>query len=327
MNIYIDAMGGDNAPEEIIKGAVSAAAKYAVHITLVGDENTVAPLLKKYIRSGCDIDIIHAGEVIGMDEEPVSAIRRKKDSSMVIGADKVKGDASAAFISAGSTGALLAAALFVTGRLKGVQRPAMCTLIAAGSRPVALIDNGANADCKPEQLIQFAKMGCAYYTAVTGEKDPSVGLVNIGTEEIKGNQFYKEAHALLAADESLRFVGNIEGNALLRGKADVVVCDGFTGNVILKTLEGAFRFVMDMLKNIFYKNILSKLAAGVIKKDLQAKKSMLDPKAYGGVPFLGVNGLVIKAHGNSDAFAIENAVKQAKQLIEGKVLDKISETL
>ncbi len=326
MSIFLDAMGGDNAPDEIIKGAVNAVKNFGSDITLIGDTDVISSVFEKYALPKEKISIIDAKEIIGMDEEPVSAVRKKKESSMVKGALAVKGSYDSAFISAGSTGALLSAALLYTGRIKGVQRPALCTIIAAG-RPVAVLDNGANADCKPEYFVQFAKMGSAYYTAVTGKENPKAGLLNIGSEDIKGNALYKEAHALLKDSDGIIFVGNIEANAVLNGNADIIICDGFTGNVFLKTLEGSFKFVLGMLKDIFYKNFFHKLAALVIKKDLNSKKSALDPKAYGGVPLLGINGIVIKAHGNSDAFAIENAVHRAEMLIHKDVLDKIIKTL
>ncbi len=326
MTIFLDAMGGDNAPDEIIKGAVKAVKSLGVHITLIGKENIISDVFKKYSLSMDNIDIMNADEMIGMDEEPVGAVRKKKESSMVKGALAVKGLYDSAFISAGSTGALLSSALLYTGRIKGVLRPALCTIAMAG-KPLAVLDNGANADCKSEYFVQFAKMGSAYYSAVMGNDNPKVALLNIGSEDIKGNTLYKEAHALLKADESINFIGNTEANAVLNGEADVVVCDGFTGNIFLKTLEGSFKFVLNMLKDIFYKSFINKLAALIIKKDLSAKKSALDPKAYGGVPLLGINGIVIKAHGNSDATAIENAIRQANTLITNNVLDKINKTL
>ena len=325
MKIYIDAMGGDNAPQAIIQGAVNAYNEFNVPIALIGKSEIIKKYLEEYRCN--DIEIIDATEEITMDDEPVTAVRKKKGSSMVIGAQKAKEESDCAFISAGSTGALLASALFVTGRIKGVQRPAMCTLLTNGEKNIALIDNGANADCKPEYLVQFAKMGAAYYTASTGKDNPSIGLVNIGTEEIKGNQFYKDAYKLLKEDDSVNFIGNVECNAIYKGNTDVLVCDGFTGNVVLKTIEGSFGFMLGVLKNIFSANIWAKLSGLIIRSKFSAVKNMLDPKSYGGVPFLGVDGLVIKAHGNSDEYAIKNAVKQAIELINNDMVNKMKEKL
>ena len=322
MTVFIDAMGGDNAPFEIIRGAVSAVRELGAKITLIGEEKLIGEELKKQGEQG--IDIIPSTQTIDMHEDPVMAVRKKKDSSMVIGAGLVKGSFSDAFISAGSTGALLATALLYTGRIKGIQRPAICTMFHL-DKPIAVLDNGANADCKPEYFVQFAKMGSAYISGVSDNPRPKVWLLNIGAEESKGSALYKEAHELLKNDDSIDFIGNVEASAVFSGIADVIVCDGFAGNIFLKASEGAFKLMMNMLKDSFYANPLTKLGALLVKKQIYAKKDMVDPKTYGGSPFLGVNGTVLKAHGNSDALAVKNAVKQAITITEGKVLEKITQ--
>ena len=325
MTIYIDAMGGDNAPKAIIEGALMAKSEFNAPIALIGDVNTIENCLAGR-KDASDIEIIPATESIGMHEEPVKAVRQKKDSSLVKGALLAKESYENAFISAGSTGALLAAALLYTGRIKGIQRPAICTAVDI-LKPMAILDNGANADCKPEYFPQFAKLGAAYISALTGEKRPAVALLNIGTEETKGSELYKAAHELLVSDESINFIGNVEASGVLTSEADVIVCDGFAGNVFLKATEGSLKFMGDMLKDVFYQNIFTKLSALGVKKAITEKKAKLDPKTYGGSPFLGVNGNVIKAHGNSDALAIRNAVLQAMRMISEDVLGKIYKTI
>ncbi len=326
MTIYLDAMGGDNAPVEIIQGAVDAVKEYGINVTLIGDETIINNVFTNRKLSKDNISIIDAKENISMNEEPVAAVRKKKDSPMVVGCTLVKGSHEDAFVSAGSTGALLSAALLYSGRIKGVQRPALCTVVNI-NKPVALLDNGANADCKADYLVQFAKMGAAYTSIVTGIKEPKVGLLNIGSEDIKGNSLYKEAHQLLREDGGVDFVGNVEANHVNDSEADVIVCDGFTGNVLLKNMEGSFKTALNIIKDVFYKNTPNKVAAMIVKKDLSEKKAALDPKAYGGAPLLGINATVIKAHGNSDAYAIKNALYQANKLLENDVLGKIIETL
>ena len=322
MTIYLDAMGGDNAPLSTLRGAALAVRELNVPVTLVGDEPMLRDLMQKENISLDKLSFVDAKEVITMEEEPAAAVRRKKDSSIVVGCSLVKENPGSAFVSAGSTGAVLAGALFYTGRLKGVSRPALATVLP-GEKPVLLIDNGANAECKPEYLVQFAQMGAAYMKAVKGVAEPKVALVNIGTEEVKGTPLYKEAHQLLK-DSDISFVGNLETKELLYGAADVAVCDGFTGNIILKTLEGAFKYTLSIVKDVFYMSGKNKLAAAVIKKDLAAKKDSLDPNAMGGVPLLGVKGCVIKAHGSSGEVAIKNAVRQAVDFLERDALGKMS---
>ena len=325
MTIYVDVMGGDHAPLETIKGAYLAAQEFGVALTLVGKVDVISDIVKQEKLSSDKISLLNAEEIVTMDEEPAAAVRKKKESSVVVSALKVKEDSGSVFVSAGSTGAVLSAALLYTGRIKGVQRPALCTLLP-GKMPVLLIDNGANAECKPEYLLQFAVMGSAYMQAVLGIERPRVALVNIGAEEIKGTPLYKETHQLLK-DANVNFVGNLEPKELLDGVADVVVCDGFTGNIILKTLEGSFHYTFGLLKKIFMKNGMTKLAAAILKKDLYGIKKKMDPSTTGGVPLLGINGGVIKAHGSSDAVAFKNAIGQAIQFQQNNVVGKNTKML
>ena len=325
MTIYVDVMGGDHAPLETIKGAYLAAQEFGVALTLVGKVDVISDIVKQEKLSSDKISLLNAEEIVTMDEEPAAAVRKKKESSVVVSALKEKEDSGSVFVSAGSTGAVLSAALLYTGRIKGVQRPALCTLLP-GKMPVLLIDNGANAECKPEYLLQFAVMGSAYMQAVLGIERPRVALVNIGAEEIKGTPLYKETHQLLK-DANVNFVGNLEPKELLDGVADVVVCDGFTGNIILKTLEGSFHYTFGLLKKIFMKNGMTKLAAAILKKDLYGIKKKMDPSTTGGVPLLGINGGVIKAHGSSDAVAFKNAIGQAIQFQQNNVVGKITKML
>lgn len=323
MSIYLDAMGGDHSPDEIVKGAILAEDELKCEVSLIGNREEIVSVLKKMGIAANRFKITDAGEKIRMDEEPASAVKKKKDSSIVIGCGLIKGDRKSAFVSAGSTGALLAAALLYTGRIKGILRPAMGVILPS-EKPIMLIDNGANADCKPEYLLQFAKMGSAYMKSVYGVQSPKVGLINIGAEAKKGNAFYRESYEFLTERLS-DFSGNIEPKELFDSRLDVAVCDGFTGNIILKSLEGAFMYVAGSFKKVFLKNALNKLAAAVIKKDMREAKRAMDPAVTGGVPFLGVNGCVIKAHGSSDAIAIMNAVRQAVLITQNDLLKDISE--
>ncbi|MBO4360611.1 MAG: phosphate acyltransferase PlsX [Eubacteriaceae bacterium] len=326
MTIYLDAMGGDNAPVQIIEGAVAAVAEYGINVTLIGDEAVINNVFENRGLSRSGIDIINATEKVEMTEEPVAAVRKKKDSPMVRGALLVKGSHEDAFISAGSTGAVLAAATLYCGRIKGVSRPALGTLVNI-KKPVMVLDNGANADCRPEYLDQFARMGAAYIKAAAGVEDPKVGLLNIGTEDIKGNALIKEAFGLLRDDPKVNFVGNVEASGVFDSDADVVVCDGFSGNILVKAVEGTAKLTFGIVKDVLMGGALNKLAALIIKKDLYEKKDLLDPRAYGGAPLLGTNATVIKAHGNSDATAIKNAIRQADKLVRAGMLSALEEAI
>ena len=324
MKIAIDAMGGDHAPKEIVLGALKAIDTYSdVEITLVGDENKINPYLKDRNR----ISIIHTEEVITGTDEPVRAVRRKKNASMVLAAKEVAEGRADACISAGNTGALMAAGLFIVGRIEGIERPALSpTLPTIGGEGFVLLDVGANADAKPEHLVQYALMGSIYSQKVRGIDHPRVGLLNIGTEEKKGNELTKHTYEMLKKAD-VNFIGNIEARDLLNGVADVVVTDGFTGNMVLKTIEGTALSIFKMLKSALMSNLKSKLAAAVLKPNLLELKSQMDYSEYGGAGLFGLKAPVIKAHGSSDAKAIFSAIRQTREMIEHQVIGTIQEAV
>lgn len=328
MRIIVDAMGGDHAPGEIIKGCINAASAYGdLKISLVGREEAIVQELEKHGASSKRFDIVHAEDVIAVDEAPVMAIRRKKDSSMVKGLELVKEDRNSVFVSAGSTGALMAGGLLKVGRIKGIDRPALAPLVPTRKLPVLLIDAGANADCKPINLVQFAIMGSVYMEKVVGRANPRVGLVNIGQEENKGNELTKEVYSLLKEQKNINFVGNVEARDIPEGVVDILVCDGFVGNTILKLTEGLAMTLFGILKEEFTKSFVTKMGALLLKPGLINIKNMMDYDEVGGAPLLGINGGIIKAHGSSKARAIENAIRQAKLFIENKVLENITTNL
>ncbi|MEH7345188.1 phosphate acyltransferase PlsX [Bacillus sp. JJ1532] len=324
MKIAIDAMGGDHAPKEIVLGAMKAAAEYKdIEITLVGDETKI----KEYLTNPERIEILHTNEVILATDEPVRAVRRKKNASMVLAAQLVSDGKADACISAGNTGALMAAGLFVVGRIEGIERPALSpTLPTIGGEGFLLLDVGANVDAKPEHLLQYAIMGSIYSEKVRGISNPRVGLLNIGTEEKKGNELTKDTYELLQ-NANLNFIGNVESRDLLEGAADVVVTDGFTGNMVLKTIEGTALSVFKMLKSALTSSFKSKLAAAVLKPDLVQLKSKMDYSEYGGAGLFGLKAPVIKAHGSSDANALYNAVRQTREMVAHHVSETIKEVV
>ena len=324
MKIAIDAMGGDHAPKEIVLGALKAIDTYPdVEITLVGDENKINPYLKDRNR----ISIIHTEEVITGTDEPVRAVRRKKNASMVLAAKEVAEGRADACISAGNTGALMAAGLFIVGRIEGIERPALSpTLPTIGGEGFVLLDVGANADAKPEHLVQYALMGSIYSQKVRGIDHPRVGLLNIGTEENKGNELTKHTYEMLKKAD-VNFIGNIEARDLLDGVADVAVTDGFTGNMVLKTIEGTALSIFKMLKSALMSNLKSKLAAAVLKPNLLELKTQMDYSEYGGAGLFGLKAPVIKAHGSSDAKAIFSAIRQTREMIEHQVIGTIQEAV
>lgn len=323
MKIAIDAMGGDHAPKEIVLGANRALREFPdLNITLYGDEAQI----KNFAEENSRMTIVHAAEKIEGTDEPVRAVRRKKQASMVLMAQAVADGDADACISAGNTGALMAAGLFIVGRIKGVERPALApTLPTVDGRGFVMLDLGANADAKPEHLLQYALMGSIYAEKVRGISNPKVALLNIGSEEKKGNELAKQAHELLKAS-GLNFTGNIEARELLEGPADVVVTDGFTGNVVLKAIEGTASSVFTMMKAAFTRNTKNKLAAGLLKSDLKELKNKMDYTEYGGAGLFGLKAPVIKAHGSSNANALFNAVKQARLMVSGDVADKIKKS-
>jgi len=323
MNIIVDAMGGDNAPGEIIQGCVDAVFEYGVPITLVGKEDVIWEELRKRHAPEEKFTVVHASEVIQADEAPVAAIKTKKDSSMVKGFELLRQDPEGVFVSAGNTGALMAGGLLKVGRIKGIDRPALAPMIPNMGRGTLLIDAGANAECKPQNLVQFAIMGCVYIEKVIGHKNPTVGLVNIGQEEAKGNELTKEAYNLLKAEKSINFIGNVEPRDIPEGVVDVLVCDGFVGNVILKLTEGVALGMFQMLKEELTRNAVTKMGALLLKPGLKKLKNRMDYAEYGGAPLLGIRGGIIKAHGSSDARAIKNAVRQGMLFIQNDVLKTI----
>jgi phosphate acyltransferase len=316
MRLAVDAMGGDNAPKEIVLGAMKAIEKYNdIHIVLVGDEKKI----REHLTSEDRIEILHTEEVILATDEPVRAVRRKKTASMVLAAQQVADGHADACISAGNTGALMAAGLFVVGRIEGIERPALApTLPTIGGEGFLLLDVGANADAKPEHLVQYAIMGSIYSEKARGISRPRVGLLNIGTEEKKGNELVRNTYDLLK-DADINFIGNVESRDLLEGAADVVVADGFTGNMVLKTIEGTAMSVFKMLKTALTSSFKSKLAAAVLKPDLTVLKNKMDYTEYGGAGLFGLKAPVIKAHGSSDANAVFNSIRQAREMVEKDV--------
>lgn len=325
MRIAIDVMGGDNAPQEIIKGALMAQEKnQEIELVLVGPKDIIESNLESASPRG-KVEIVHASEVIGFDETPTTAIRRKKDSTIVVGLNLVKDKNVQAFVSAGSTGALLAGGLFIVGRIKGIARPALTVFLPTPLADPMLLDVGANADVKAKNLQDFALMGSLYREKILGHQRPRVALLNNGTEEGKGSELTKEAYKLLSEDPRINFVGNIEGRDIPYGAADVVVTDGFTGNVYIKSAEGIASVIMASLKKSLLSSTKGKIAGLLMKASLKEIKSAFDSEEVGGAPFLGIDGILIKAHGNSSAYAFSNAVLQAQSAIEANYIEDLKE--
>lgn len=324
MRLAIDAMGGDHAPKEIVLGAMEAISEIKdLHITLVGDEKQINPLL----TNRENIDIIHTEEVITGDDEPVRAVRRKKNASLVLAAKEVKEGRADACISAGNTGALMSAGLFVIGRIPGIDRPALSpTLPTIDGKGFLLLDVGANVDAKPQHLVQYAIMGSIYAENVRSISKPTVGLLNVGTEDGKGNELTKKTFEQLK-NAPINFIGNVEARDLLDGVADVVVTDGFSGNIALKTIEGTASSLFTILKDTMMSSFKTKLGAAILKNDLRGLKGKLDYSEYGGAGLFGLAAPVIKAHGSSKHRAIVSAVKQAKYMVDHNVTNTIKTTV
>jgi len=324
MRIALDAMGGDNAPKEIVAGAIKAVQAFPdIEILLVGDEKQINPFLTEKER----ISILHTEEQILATDEPARAVRRKKNASMVLCANEVKEQKADAFISAGNTGALMATGLFVVGRINGIERPALApTLPTIGGEGFLLLDVGANVDAKPEHLVQYGIMGSIYMEKALGVTKPRVGLLNIGTEEKKGNDLTKKTFDELKG-APINFIGNVEARDLLDGVCDVVVTDGFTGNMVLKTIEGTALSMFKMLKEVMTSSLKTKLAAGAMKPELKGLKNKLDYSEYGGAALFGLNAPVIKAHGSSDSNAIYNAIRQTRDVVKSEVIGTIKTTV
>ncbi len=322
MRIGFDAMGGDNAPFETVKGAVEALEILEGDVVLFGNEDKIKEQLKQYTYDNNRISVVHTTEVVENEDKPVKAIKQKSDSSMVVGLKALrKGDVDA-FVSAGNTGALLAGSLFKVGRIKGISRPAICTIYPTMDKASVLVDAGANAECKPRNLVEFAYMGAMYAEKVLGINQPKVALANIGAEETKGTPLYIETHQMLKTTD-LNFVGNVEGRDIPFGKVDVIVADGFTGNIILKLTEGVALSLVSGLKDSIVSTTMGKIGGLILKNNLKAFKQKLDYSEYGGAPLLGINGLVVKAHGSSDAKAFKNALKYAQIGIKTQLVDEI----
>lgn len=329
MKVAIDAMGGDYAPQEIVLGAIQAADEYGCEIILVGDENRILPLLEQHPKwKELEITVQHTTQVIEMTEHPGAAIRKKKDASVVVATRLVKqGDCDVA-ISAGSTGAAVAAALFGLGRIKGIERPAIPTPLPNLTGTTVLLDSGANVDSKPRNLVQNAIMGSIYAEYVLGIKNPRVGLLNIGEEETKGNEQVLATFPLLKKLETIRFIGNVEGRDIPKGTVDVVVCDGFVGNIVLKTVEGCASAIMQLLKEAIHNaGFLAKLALLMLWPAFKGLREKLDDANIGGAPLLGVDGGFIICHGSSKAKAIKNAIRVAKEFSENRVVEHIRENI
>jgi phosphate acyltransferase len=330
VRVALDAMGGDNAPGDIVLGAVQAAREYSIGVYLVGREDVIRTELAKYDTQGLDLPIIHTDEVIEMDEHPATAVRRKKNASMTLALQQVRDGAALGAVSAGNSGAMMAASLFTLKRIEGVDRPALGGIFPTSEGVCLVIDMGANTDCKPEYLQQFALMGSIYMERIFSVPSPRVGLLANGEEETKGNELVQQAHQLLkvsAATLGLNFIGNVEGRDIPAGNADVVVCDGFVGNVVLKLSEGLAESLLGTLRTQMTSSLPNKLAAAVLRPGLRKVFQRLDYAEYGGVPLLGVNGSAIIAHGRSNAKAIKNALRVALQTAETNVAGAIAEGL
>ncbi len=325
--IAVDAMGGDNAPLETVKGAVEASKEINYKIALVGREDDINAELDKYSYDKSKITVVNATEVIETCEVPTAAIRKKKDSSMVVGMNMVKKGEASAFVSAGNTGALLTGATVIIGRIPGVERPALGTMIPTEKGMSLLIDAGANVDAKPNYLVQFAKMGSVYVENIFDIKNPRVGLINIGVESEKGNALVKETYGLLGETDGINFTGNLEARDIPNGDVDVMVADAFVGNVVLKLMEGFGKTILKIIKKELMADILSKLGAVMSIKAFKRIKEYFDYADVGGAPFLGLKALVVKAHGNSDARAIKGAINQCVSFIDKDIVNKISQKL
>lgn len=327
MKIIADAFGGDNAPLEIIKGAVAAAKEYGIQVVLCGDENKIRLCAEQNGISLENMEILPASDVISMHDDPMEIRRQKSDSSMAVGLRALAEGAGDAFISAGSTGALVVGSTFIVKRIKGVKRAAFGSqLPTVDGRHFFLMDEGANVACRPEMLLQFGIMASVYTENVLGINNPRVGLLNIGTEDTKGGELQLDAYRLLS-QSSLNFIGNVEARDLMNGVCDVVITDGFTGNVLLKSVEGTASALMKMLKSVFKSGFVSKLAALLVMPGLKKMKKTMDYKEIGGAPIIGVQKPVFKAHGNSDAEAFKSAIGLAVRSVDNGMIEKLTEHL
>ena len=330
MKIIVDAMGGDNAPKAPVLGALQANAKYGVDIILVGRGEDILKVLQESGRQELPkgVEIAHASEVVEICDDPANAFRRKKDSSLTVGLNLLRDGQGDGFVSAGSTGALLSAATLITKRIKGIRRAALAPVVPTGNGGAVLIDCGANVKCPAEYLLQFAYMGSYYAQKMLGRENPKVGLLNIGAEPSKGTDLQVEVYPLLeqaGREGRINFVGNVEAREAVEGAVDVIVSDGYAGNIFLKTMEGTGLFLAREIKKIFLKNIFTKLAAVLVSGGLKDFKKMMSSSEIGGTALVGISKPVIKAHGSSDAYAIQNAVRQAMEYSRSGMIESVSE--
>lgn len=326
MKILIDAMGGDNAPHVPIEAAVKAANELDVHLILVGDSEIIERELSQYTYPKENISIAHASEVITNHDEPAKAVRQKKNSSLVVAANMLKNGEADALLSMGNTGALLAAGLLIVGRIKGILRPAIGTVLPTGQGPKLLIDAGANTNCRTANMVQFGVMGNVYMHNVHNVEKPKVGLISNGEEEGKGDSLTKKSFDAMKK-APFNFIGNIEGRDIMEGTCDVMVCDGFVGNVVLKTIEGMGHVISKKLKSMFMKGFISKIGALCVKDGLDEFKKSMDYREYGGAPLLGCKKPIIKGHGSSDVKAAFAAIKQAKAFVMTDVITGIEKSI
>jgi glycerol-3-phosphate acyltransferase PlsX len=324
--IALDAMGGDHAPAEIVAGALLARNELNIETALVGSRDVIEAELTRLGEQPASWQVVHASEAIAMDEHPAQAVRAKKDASINVGMELVKRGVAGGFVSAGNTGAVMASALMTLGRIHGIERPALGTLAPFTERGVLVLDVGANADVKPSYMVQFGQMGSVYAEKVLGVTNPRVALLNIGGEETKGSELVQDVHARLQT-AGINFVGNIEGGEVHHGKADVIVTDGFTGNVAVKVTEGVADFIFRELRSALTAKLHYKLAAMVLRPGLLKMRDRMDPGTYGGVPLIGVNGFVLIAHGNSNARSVKNAVRTAYDGAQSGMIDSIRSAL
>lgn len=326
MKIIVDAFGGDNAPLEIIKGCAQSVEELGANIILTGNEKIIRETAEKNNISLNNIEIEDCSEVVTMEDKADAVLKTKKDSSMALGFKLLNEGRGDAFISAGNSGALCVGATIAVKRIKGIKRPAFAPVLPSETGFFMLLDGGANVDCRPEMLYQFALMGSVYMEKVMKVNNPRVALANVGTEEHKGTELYRETYKILK-ESNLNFIGNVEGRDIPKGVCDVVVCDGFIGNMILKTYEGVAAVLMKEIKNMFAGSVKGKLAAGLLLKDLKAMKTRFDYNTYGGAPILGSSKPVFKAHGDAKARTIKNAIGLCKDYVEAHAIDEISTSL
>lgn len=328
MRIGMDAMGGEKAPACVVEAAVAAVETLGIEIVLFGDKEKIKPLLVESGTKTNRITIVHTEEAVADEDDPVKVVRAKKDASMFLALRALKDKKVDAVVSAGNTGALLSGATLLVGRIKGVDRPALGTMIPTDKEPVLMLDCGANAECRPSTIAQFGVMGSIYMEKVRQVPSPSVGLINIGVEPGKGTKTYRDAYHLLSKNKTIRFIGNVETRDIPDGNVDVLVCDGFTGNVLLKMIEGLAKMFMGNLKRMMTDKKIKSVAALIwFKTPLEQFKKKMDANETGGAPFLGVDGVVVKAHGNSNTRAFYQALVQAKDFVESGVVTKIKKEI